>query len=79
VATTLLDVRDTLRAIRREPVYAGAVIATLALTQRRIHPSAKDGSRRRSTPLASIAAIVPLADRSSALLYVLRLAVVDLL
>ncbi len=32
MATTLLDVRDTLRAVRREPVYAGAVIATLALT-----------------------------------------------
>jgi predicted permease len=32
MATTLLDVRDALRAIRREPVYAGAVIATLALT-----------------------------------------------
>jgi predicted permease len=32
MATTLLDVRDALRAVRREPVYAGAVIATLALT-----------------------------------------------
>jgi predicted permease len=32
MATTLVDVRDTLRAVRREPVYAGAVIATLALT-----------------------------------------------
>jgi len=32
MATTPLDVRDALRAIRREPVYAGAVIATLALT-----------------------------------------------
>jgi len=32
MAPTLLDVRDTLRAVRREPVYAAAVIATLALT-----------------------------------------------
>ena len=32
MATTLLDVRDALRAVRREPLYAGAVIATLALT-----------------------------------------------
>jgi putative ABC transport system permease protein len=32
MATTLLDVRDALRAVRREPVYAGAVVATLALT-----------------------------------------------
>ena len=32
MATTLLDVRDALRAVRREPVYAGAVITTLALT-----------------------------------------------
>jgi putative ABC transport system permease protein len=32
MATTLLDVRDALRAVRREPIYAGAVIATLALT-----------------------------------------------
>jgi putative ABC transport system permease protein len=30
--TVLLDIRETLRAVRREPVYAGAVIATLALT-----------------------------------------------
>jgi putative ABC transport system permease protein len=32
MAPTLLDIRDALRAVRREPVYAGAVIATLALT-----------------------------------------------
>jgi predicted permease len=32
MAPTLLDVRDTLRAVRREPAYAAAVIATLALT-----------------------------------------------
>src|SRR6478736_2393989 len=32
MAIALLDVRDALRAVRREPVYAGAVIATLALT-----------------------------------------------
>jgi len=32
MATSLLDVRDTLRAVRREPLYAGAVVATLALT-----------------------------------------------
>ena len=30
--TVLLDVRDTLRAIGRDPLYAAAVIATLALT-----------------------------------------------
>lgn len=32
MATTLLDVRDALRGVRREPIYAGAVVATLALT-----------------------------------------------
>ena len=32
MATSLIDVRDALRAVRREPIYAGAVIATLALT-----------------------------------------------
>src|SRR5580765_1616060 len=32
MAIALLDVRDALRAVRREPVYAGAVVATLALT-----------------------------------------------
>jgi putative ABC transport system permease protein len=32
MAATLLDLRDALRGVRREPIYAGAVVATLALT-----------------------------------------------
>ena len=30
--SVLVDIRDTVRALRRDPLYAAAVVATLALT-----------------------------------------------